>query len=148
VSGICNKKMTLKSALQDVKETTLSAVRGLLGKLFYLATLRRARGGYQHWGLEAVHGTESSDRALRTVHAEIVTAVLRMPLARLLDDLGESCQDANLAPHTYVAQLQNRFDLLLPGGVEDSHAAVHLSSVLVALSTLAQSRARATQSIS
>lgn len=140
--------MTLKSALQDVKETTLGAVRGLLGKLFYLATLRRARGGYEHWGLEVVHGPESSDRALRTVHAEIVTAVLRMPLASLLDDLAESCRDANLAPHTYIEQLQNRFDVLLPGGGKDSPAAVHLSSVLAALSMLEQRRARATLSIS
>ena len=35
--------MTLKSALQDVKETTLAAVSGLLGKLAYLASLRRAQ---------------------------------------------------------------------------------------------------------
>jgi hypothetical protein len=34
--------MTLKSALQDVKETTLAAVSGLLGKLAYVASLRRA----------------------------------------------------------------------------------------------------------
>ena len=36
--------MTLKSALQDVKENTLAAVSGLLGKLAYLASLRRAQG--------------------------------------------------------------------------------------------------------
>ena len=57
-------KMTLKSALQDVKETTLAAVSGLLGKLVYLASLRRAQGRYEHWGMELVHGPESSERAL------------------------------------------------------------------------------------
>ena len=57
--------MTLKSALQDVKETTLAAVAGLLGKLAYLASLRGAQGRYEHWGLEAVHGPESSERALK-----------------------------------------------------------------------------------
>ena len=84
--GIRNK-MTLKSALQDVKETTLAAVSGLLGKLAYLASLRRAQGRYEHWGMELVHGQESSERALKTAHTEVVTGVLRTPLASLVEDL-------------------------------------------------------------
>ena len=55
--------MTLKSALQDVKETTLAAISGLLGKLVYLASLRRAQGRYEHWGMDLVHGPESAERA-------------------------------------------------------------------------------------
>jgi len=43
--------MTLKSALQDLKETTLAAVSGLLGKLAYMASLRRGEGRYEHWGM-------------------------------------------------------------------------------------------------
>src|SRR5438477_13190811 len=82
--GIRNK-MTLKSALQDVKETTLSAVAGLLGKLAYLASLRR-KGRYAHWGMESVHGLESSERALRTVHAEVLKSVLRAPISTLEED--------------------------------------------------------------
>lgn len=140
--------MTLKSALQDVKETTLAAVRGLLGKLTYLSSLRGARGHYQHWGMAAVHGAESSDRALRTVHAEIVTAVLRTPLPALMEDLRDSCRDSGIPPLTYVEELQNRFDNLLPGDCHDSPTATHLSSVLVALSALEKSRARATRSTS
>jgi hypothetical protein len=42
--------MTLKSALQDLRETTLAAVSGLLAKLAYLGSLRRPEGGYLHWG--------------------------------------------------------------------------------------------------
>ena len=82
--------MTLRSALQDVKETTLAAVAGRLGKLTYLASLRRPRGGYEHWGMEAVYGLESAERALRTAHAEVVAAVLRAPLASLVKDLEEA----------------------------------------------------------
>ena len=55
--------MSLKSALQDIKETTLSAVSGLLGKLAYLASLRGGQGRYEHWGMESIHGPESSERA-------------------------------------------------------------------------------------
>ena len=140
--------MTLKSALFDVKETTLAAVSGLLGKLGYLASLRRAQGRYQHWGMETVHGPESSERALKTAHDEVVTAVLRTPLASLEQDLEESSRGAGVEPKAYVERLRGRFEDLLPGERNDSPAAVHLNSVLVALSSLEKNREGATRSTS
>src|SRR5579863_10504237 len=122
--------MTLKSALQDVKETTLAAITGLLGKLSYLASLRRAGGRYEHWGLEAVHGTESSERALKTAHTEVVSSVLRTPLASLADDLQEA------------------FAELLPGERKDAPTVSHLNSVLVTLSALVRNRGCAIRSAS
>jgi hypothetical protein len=56
--------MTLKSAVQDLRETTLAAISGLLAKLAYLGSLRRREGGYKHWGMTLVHGEDASDRAL------------------------------------------------------------------------------------
>ncbi len=132
--GIRNK-MTLKSALQDVKENTLAAVSGLLGKLTYVASLRR-QDRYEHWGIERIHGQESSDRALKTVHTEIVARVLRAPLAALVEDLNESSNAGGVAAGVYVEQMQNRFVDLLPGERKDSPAASHLNSVLQALSSL------------
>jgi hypothetical protein len=140
--------MTLKSALQDVKETTLAAVSGLLGKLAYLASLRRAQGRYEHWGIQAVHGPESSERALKTAHGEIVAGVLRMPLARLEEDLQESSQNSGVAAQIYIEGLRKDFDDLLPGDDKDSPEASHLNSVLVALSSLEKNRSRATRSTS
>ncbi|MGA2101234.1 MAG: hypothetical protein ABSG34_09045 [Candidatus Sulfotelmatobacter sp.] len=140
--------MTLKSALQDVKETTLAAVSGLLGKLAYLASLRRPQGRYEHWGLESVHGPESSERALKTAHVEVVTGVLRAPLATLVEDLGESSRGSGIAAHAFVEKMREDFDDLLPAGRQESPAASHLSSVLVALSKLEKNRGRATRSIS
>jgi hypothetical protein len=140
--------MTLKSALQDVKETTLAAIAGLLGKLVYLASLRRAAGRYEHWGIEAVHGAESSERALKTAHVEIVTGVLRTPLANLVDDLDESSCGSGVAAETYVEQMRQRFEDLLPGGRRDSSVAHHLNSVLQALSSLKKNRGRAIPSTS
>jgi hypothetical protein len=140
--------MTLKSALQDLKETTLAAVSGLLGKLAYLASLRGAQGRYEHWGMQALHGTDSSERALKTAHAEIVAGVLRMPLARLEDDLQESCRESAVAAQTYVEGMRESFDHLLPGDRKDSPEASHLNSVLVALSSLEKHRGRATRSTS
>ncbi len=139
--------MTLKSALQDVKETTLAAVSGLLGKLAYLASLRRAQGRYEHWGMEVVHGPEASERALRTAHAEVVTGVLRTPLASLVEDLEESSRGSGIAASEYIQKLRDHDDLL-PSGKEDSPAASHLSSVLLALLRLEKHRGRATRSTS
>jgi hypothetical protein len=137
--------MTLKSALNDVQGTTLAAVSGLLGKLGYLASLRRAHGRYGHWGMETVHGQESSERALRTAHDEVVTEVLRMPLAALEQDLEESSRGAGIETQAYVGELRDRFEHLLPDESKNSPAASHLNSVLVALSSLEKNRERATR---
>lgn len=140
--------MTLKSALQDVKETTLAAVSGLLGKLAYLASLRRSHGRYEHWGMQVVHGTEPSERALRTAHNEIVSGILRTPLAALEEDLAESSRGTGLSAHAYVEEMKDHFDDLLPGERKESPAAGHLNSVLVALSKLEKNREGATRSTS
>jgi hypothetical protein len=140
--------MTLKSALQDLKETTLAAVTGLLGKLNYLASLRRGHGKYEHWGMETVHGSESAGRALKMAHSEVMTGILRTPLATLEKDLEESSRAQGVAPQTYVEQMRGRADDLLPEGKQHSPAATHLNSVLLALSKLKKNRARATRSAS
>ena len=140
--------MTLKSALQDVKGTTLAAVSGLLGKLSYLASLRREHGLYRHWGMSMVHGPESSERALKAAHAEVVTDVLRTPLASLVEDLHESSRNSGVPADAYVEQMRGQFDVLLPGERKDAPAASHLNSVLVALSELEKAQQRATRSTS
>ena len=140
--------MALKSALQDVKETTLAAVSGLLGKLAYLASLRRGQTAYQHWGMASVYGPESSERALKAAHAEVLTGVLRAPLASLVEDLQESSQNSGFAAQSYVEEMRGQLDDLLPGERKDSPAASHLNSVLVALSSLEKNRGRATRSTS
>jgi hypothetical protein len=140
--------MALKSALKDVKETTLAAVSGLLGKLSYLASLRRAQGRYEHWGMEIVHGQESSERALKTAHGEVVAGVLRTPLASMVEDLAESSHSSGVAPQTYIEEMREGFDDLLPGERKDTVEASHLNSVLVALSSLEKHRGHATRSVS
>lgn len=145
--------MTLKSALQDVRETTLAAVSGLLGKLFYLACLRREDGGYQHWGMARIHGPESAARALKTAHGEVLAGVLRAPLASLREDLEETSRERGLLPQTCVEEMRGKFDDLLLEDRKDSPKATHLSSVLTALwyleqAALEQAQSRATASAS
>jgi len=140
--------MTLKSALQDVKQTTLAAVAGLLGKLAYLASLRHGQSGYQHWGMSVVHGPESSERALRAAHAEVLSSVLRTPISSLVKDLRESSESSGITPEIYVDGMRSQINDLLPGDRKDSPAASHLSSVLLALSNLEKNPGRATRSAS
>jgi hypothetical protein len=140
--------MTLKSALQDFKETTLSAISGLLAKLAYLSSLRRAHGRYQHWGMEFVHGQESSERALKAAHSEILAGVLRTPLATLEQDLDESCRSSGIDGYQYAEKLRGELEDLVPEGRQNGPATSHLSSVLLALSRLERNRERATRSTS
>ena len=137
--------MTFKSALQDVKETTLAAVTGTLGKLAYLASLRHKQGRYEHWGMETLHGAEVSERALKAAHAEILKGVLRTPLPVLEADLQLSSRALGINSEAYIEQLRGRFDELLPEGRQDSPASTHLNSVLLALSHLEKNRERATR---
>jgi hypothetical protein len=148
--GIRNKnssKMTLKSAVQDLRETTLSAVSGLLAKLAYLGSLRRKEGGYLHWGMSLVHGDESSERALKAVHTEVLSTVLRTPISELAEDLRESSQGSEKSTGTYVNDMREQFNELLPSP-QDAVSAKHLNSVLIALSSLQKHRKRATPSTS
>jgi hypothetical protein len=140
--------MTLKSALEDLRQTTLPAISGLLGKLAYLASLRCPPKGYAHWGMESVYGKDSADRALRTAHAEITTRILRTPLALLTEDLDQSSSARGVAAQSLVQQMNEQFDNLLPGERTDAPSRAHLNSVLAALSGLAKHRARATRSAS
>jgi len=140
--------MTLKSTLQDLRETTLAGVSGVLAKLAYLASLRNRDGGYRHWGLSLVHGEESSDRALKAAHAEVLSTLLRTPIAELVEDLRESTEGSKEAG-TYVEGMRQEFSKLLPSP-EDTASARHLNSVLIALSSLEskKNQKRATPSAS
>jgi hypothetical protein len=147
--------MTLRSALQDLRETTLAAVSGLLAKLSYIASLRRGEGGYLHWGLSLVHGEEPSERALQAAHTEVLSTVLRTPIAELVEDLRESSRESQKTERAYVEGMRDQIDELLPAP-EDAASARHLNSVLLALSSLNSSPSanlekthkRATRSVS
>ena len=140
-------EMTIKSALQDLRETTLAAVAGLLAKLTYLGSLRRREGGYKHWGLSLIHGEESSDRALKAAHTEVLSRVLRTPISDLQKDLQQSSQAGQQNAGTYIAGMRDQFKQLLPSP-HDAVSERHLNSVLIALSKLEKDRKPATPSVS
>jgi hypothetical protein len=129
--------MTLKSVKEDLQARTLRAVAGLLGKLEYVVGLRREDGSYSHWGLSRVHGEASAQQALTEAHQGLLSAILRTPLRKLLDDLKESCGPKKMEAGQFLQELEVREPQLLPPN-PGAGSRRHLSSVLRALAALAK----------
>ena len=127
--------MTLSSAIEDLRATTLKTIVGGLRKLEYLGGLRAGGGTYVHWGLARVHGEIAADQALAEEHHFVTSHVLAMPIRILLEDLEQSSQQAGMAATEYVERLSGQGASLLPAEL-CSGAELHLSSALRALSCL------------
>lgn len=131
--------MSLKSAAEDLQARTLRAVSGLLGKLDYLAGLRQGDGSYAHWGLSRVHGDAATQRALSEAHRGVVSAILRTPLRRLLQDLAGPSRPAQEDPTHLLRRLSDTSSQVVPQNPGPG-ASRHLSSVLRALAGLTKTR--------
>jgi hypothetical protein len=133
--------MSLISAFEDLQQTTLKAVPGMLRKLEYLSGLRDSEGGYAHWGLTRVYGDLAAGRALAQAHRALLAKVLAMPIRNLVEDAEQSSKMAGVPASAYVERLSNTGVGLLPPG-PGAGSARHLNSVLHALSSLIRSRTR------
>src|SRR5438270_12502952 len=121
--------MTLQSALEDLKNTTLSAVQGLLARLAYLSSLRREDGSYRHWGLSRVHRETAAQRAVEDAHRDTVTRILRTPIERLVRDAQVSGEACGKDAETLITDLGARLPEMIPGQAS-AGSGRHLSSVL------------------
>lgn len=133
--------MKLKSALEDLHESTLKALKGCLRRLEYLAVLHRNEGDYDHWGLARVHGDSPARKALTQAHRSQVSEVLSTPIRDLMEDARESSESLGLPPSTYIERLCERGTGLLPPEPGPGSAR-HLNSVLQALSSLLKNRSQ------
>ena len=138
--------MTLHSALEDLRLTTLDAISGSLRKLEYLAGLRSTRGTYDHWGLVRMYGELAAKNALEQEHRSLVSTVLATPLQFLLEDVEQSSRVQQITPTQYLVRLKLEPGLLPPNPGAGSEE--HLSSVLDALSSLLRNRRAANHLVS
>lgn len=127
--------MRLKSALDDFAANTLSAVPGLLGRLSYVGRLHDGKGTYRHWGLAKVYGDDTAQSAIRASHRELLSLVLKKPLALLLKDVRASCANQHPTEKEFLAALAHSAPKPLSPA-----ANAHLRAVLSALSALLASR--------
>ena len=134
--------MTLSSAVQDLQETTLKAIAGLLRKLEYLAGLQNREGGYTHWGLNRIYGDFAARKAMAHAHSSVLSRILSMPIRKLLEDVEKSSETAGITPETYVGRLSVSGPKLLPPE-PGAGSARHFSSVLHALASLQKNQTRA-----
>ena len=133
---------TLHSALEDLQNTTLKAVPGSLRRLEYLARLRTKKGIYVHWGLSRTYGDMAANKALVAAHKSLLSQILSTPLQKLLQEVEESSQSDGVSPGAYVQRLSTAGLNLLPSEPA-AGSETHLNSVLHALSSLVEHRAKA-----
>jgi hypothetical protein len=127
--------MRLKSAYEDLRDTTLSKIAGTLGKLAYVAELRSQNGTYQHWGLERAHGTGGAQEAFLRAHNSLISTVLQTRLRLLREDLMQTSGVGRTNSVSYVAELEAGSSRLVP--LESPKMTeLHLASVLQALAAL------------
>ena len=127
--------MTLFSALEELQQTTLTAITGCLRRLEYLAGLRDREGTYHHWGFGRVHGNARAGKALADAHRSMLSRILSTPIRVLENDVQESSQEAGMAPGNYLERLSAGYSQLLPPA-PGAGTGRHLSSVLHALVSL------------
>ena len=130
--------MTLYSAFDDFQDRSLRSIGGVLRRLIYVVSLRGSDGSYSHWGLERVYGSAAGRDAVAQAHKRLVTAILRMPMAKLLEDVRLSQLSEDDQGKEWLADLNRQRAQMLPptpgAGTER-----HLSAVLAALSSLLNS---------
>jgi hypothetical protein len=128
--------MVLRSALEDLTETTLAMVAGVFAKLRYLGGLRRdANGGYVHWGLSRTHGEAAAQQAMSDSHRDAFLHVLRTPLRELRQDIQTSSTSTGMAESELLQELSAKEKDLLPPDLSGGSAR-HFNSVLQALLAL------------
>ena len=110
--------MKLKSALEDLHDTTVEALDGCLRRLEYFGGLRSHNknkdGEYKHWGLARVYGDLPAKRALVQTHRSLVSQILATPIKSLLEEIDTSSALTGLPPASYVESLRNPDLNLLP----------------------------------
>jgi hypothetical protein len=131
--------MKLRSAFEDLSQTTLGAISGCLRRLEYLAGLRRLRGDYWHWGFSKLHGEPAAKKAFCEAHHAAVSEVLCTPLRTLLNDVESSSCSSGVDPEQFLEDLKGKKAELLPSS-PGAGSARHLSSVLHALLGLERHR--------
>lgn len=124
------------SPADDFSKKTLAAVDGTLGKLQYVAGLRKINGEYFHWGMARVHGDSNTSVAIGQAHTNLFLTLLRTPLRALWEEAAELAREQGAEVPAYVSKLTEAGDLLIPSQLRGGGRR-HFNSILLALCSLA-----------
>ena len=130
--------MQLFSALDDFAARTLGAIPGWFRKLDYLAGLRTPQGRYTHWGMNRMHGDDDTQQAASEAHRRILSQLLQTPIQRLEAEADQASSAQGLSAEAYLEELSENGAVIPPQA--GATAPRHLSSMLLALWSLAQAK--------
>lgn len=134
--------MTFLSPYEDFVTHTLAALPTPLARLRYLASLRDARGTYQHWGMVRSYGAEAAQAAMGRAHTGVVLELLRLPLREVFRQLKDDAGRLALPAGQYFTELSALGGALQPQKLGGGSAR-HFNATLIALSKLAKKQAGA-----
>jgi len=92
------KRVMLCNVAEDFKKYTLTALPTLLEKLIYISSLQSG-GRYQHWGLTRTFGESRAQKGIGSVHSELATQLIRIPLRNIYR---EYCEAAETKVHSQL----------------------------------------------
>jgi len=81
--------MPLRSAVEDFVQVTLGAVSGVWQRFVVVASLKRSRPEYHHWGLERTHGKDAAQKAMQSAHQDVFLELLRTPISEVAQQSSE-----------------------------------------------------------
>ncbi|HEV2488503.1 MAG TPA: hypothetical protein VGT03_01750 [Candidatus Acidoferrales bacterium] len=105
--------------IEDFAANTLAGIRGDIGRLLHVATLRDlATGQYRHSGLEALYSAQAVDQALRICHEELFEKILESPLEKQDVDLRHCLEGFEESVQIVAANWQEHefYRCLIPSG--------------------------------
>lgn len=108
-----------RGSAEDLWRATLEQIPTLLGRLYYLASLRDAHSGrYRHHGLESMHGEDAAEAAVRDSHLRAFRAWLGLTLPLKQADLEEYLAGLEDPPERVLATWRETHNYLqcVPGG--------------------------------
>ncbi len=74
---------TLRSAVEDLRDNTLTRLSNVLARFAFVCARRRAKEQYIHWGLARTHGAEETQRAFSETHSHVFMELLQTSVREL-----------------------------------------------------------------
>jgi len=128
-----------RKAVSDLWRHTLSQISSVIGRLFFLASLRNQNSGrYEHHGLEQMFGNLEASRALKKSHREAFSEWISYSVEEQKADLelylSEQPEDRRTILKTW--EKLEPYRNVLPGSAKDVEKKLYLGDLRAILNLL------------
>ena len=133
-------RMDIGKAVEDVQSRTLTAIRGDIAKLLYLASTRDyTTGRYYHDGLAFKFTEEIAGSALEFAHREVFQRLVCTSLQDFTEELETFIQTTCIAPEKVIEVWEKLepYRVTIPHTSDPVSAELFRSNVRIALAILA-----------